>query len=90
MIHFHFVHNYQFHGMILYHSFPADCSDPGTLTNGAQVGSPTYEMGTTVSFQCDSGYSLIGASVLTCNGGSWSHERPTCSGMSCDPSGKKD
>ncbi|XP_071492238.1 uncharacterized protein [Diadema antillarum] len=62
-----------------------NCQDPGTPAQGFQVGSPSYERGTTVTFQCNAGYTLIGASVITCSGGSWDREIPTCEADCTDP-----
>ena len=45
-----------------------------TRTNAANTN------GTTASYECDEGYSLIGQSVLKCVLGTWSHEQPLCTG----------
>ncbi|XP_070545289.1 uncharacterized protein [Ptychodera flava] len=56
----------------------ADCSDPGTPAHGYQIGTPSYQAYTTVSFNCDHGYQLAGAHIITCNDGVWSHTLPVC------------
>ncbi|XP_038078003.1 uncharacterized protein LOC119745597 isoform X2 [Patiria miniata] len=62
-----------------------DCGDPGTPAQGSQVGDPTYLMGTTVTFECDAGYDLVGASVISCEDGAWSRSTPTCFANCIDP-----
>ncbi|XP_070545293.1 uncharacterized protein [Ptychodera flava] len=59
----------------------ADCSDPGTPAHGYQIGTPSYQAYTTVSFNCDHGYQLAGAHIITCNDGVWSHTLPVCTGV---------
>ncbi|XP_070549888.1 C4b-binding protein-like [Ptychodera flava] len=61
------------------------CGDPGTPTNGNQVGSPDYSAGSTVTFACDSDYSLIGSSSITCESGNWSDPIPECLADCGDP-----
>ena len=62
--------------------FAEDCTDPGAPVDGGQVGSPSYQAYTTVSFACDAGYSLVGASITTCMAGVYSPaEVPSCIGM---------
>ncbi len=56
----------------------ANCVDPGTPENGAQSGS--YGNGGVVTYTCDSAFSLVGASAITCSDGSWSNSVPICEG----------
>lgn len=61
-------------------SILVDCSDPGFPVDGSQEGSPTYQAYTTVSFVCDSGFGLVGAPTVTCDGGTWTLPVPECVG----------
>nr|XP_006819459.1 PREDICTED: uncharacterized protein LOC102805162 [Saccoglossus kowalevskii] len=56
----------------------SNCNDPGTIAHGFQVGTPSYEAFTIVTYMCDAGYHLSGAHVLTCLEGEWSHPLPQC------------
>ncbi|XP_049305120.1 uncharacterized protein LOC105228511 isoform X1 [Bactrocera dorsalis] len=40
----------------------------------------------TVDFSCEFGYELVGAKVITCSKGGWSHSIPTCKKIYCDAS----
>ncbi|XP_049305126.1 sushi, von Willebrand factor type A, EGF and pentraxin domain-containing protein 1 isoform X7 [Bactrocera dorsalis] len=40
----------------------------------------------TVDFSCEFGYELVGAKVITCSKGGWSHSIPTCKKICCDAS----
>ena len=56
------------------------CRNPGTPTNGTKTGN-VCRIGKNVTFSCDSGYTLDGASNITCeNSGNWSDPTPTCQG----------
>ncbi|XP_054751327.2 uncharacterized protein LOC129257098 [Lytechinus pictus] len=63
----------------------ANCADPGVPSSGRQVGNPTYLQGTTVSFECEEGFTLIGASVISCEDGQWDREIPVCAADCSDP-----
>ncbi|XP_070546198.1 complement factor B-like [Ptychodera flava] len=57
---------------------PDDCTDPGAApTNGQKTGT-TYTHGSTVTYTCDTGYTLSGPGELTCTAGSWDNSLPTC------------
>ena len=65
------------------------CSSPVAPTNGRLHSTvpPTngqlYQEGSTVRFACNSGYSLSGSEIITCQGsGTWSSRFPTCTGES--------
>ena len=65
------------------------CSSPIAPTNGRieSTVQPTngqlYQEGSTVRFACNSGYSLSGSEIVTCQGGgTWSANFPTCTGKS--------
>lgn len=60
------------------------CFDPGAIKNGTRVGND-LKLGSTVTYYCDSGYEVDGASTLTCVMGGdgkpiWNFPRPTCIG----------
>ena len=56
------------------------CPDPGIPTNGKiEAGSKFYD-GEVVRFSCKPKFNLIGASVITCERGSWSSAIPVCKG----------
>ncbi|XP_070546178.1 C4b-binding protein beta chain-like isoform X2 [Ptychodera flava] len=56
----------------------ADCTDPGAApTNGQKTGA-TYTHGSTVTYTCDTGYTLSATGDLTCSDGSWDNQVPTC------------
>uniref|UniRef100_A0A8C2TWR3 Sushi domain-containing protein n=1 Tax=Coturnix japonica TaxID=93934 RepID=A0A8C2TWR3_COTJA len=62
------------------------CLHPPAVTNGKLQGntSDTYFYGASLSYSCDSGYSLIGDAFITCTAsGTWSHPPPQCKEISC-------
>lgn len=69
--------------------FPAEnpresCFEPGLVRNGTRVGTE-LKLGSTVTYHCDSGYTLEGDSTLTCIMGgdgkpSWNKPKPICIG----------
>ncbi|XP_070532867.1 CUB and sushi domain-containing protein 1-like [Ptychodera flava] len=61
----------------------ADCADPGTPTNGQRFGSLTH--GNTMSYVCNSGFTMIGNGVSSCSDGVWSHPLPECFADCEDP-----
>ena len=62
------------------------CSNPGTPSNGYKIGS-VYSYNSSILFSCNTGYNLIGSSVLTClANGSWDIDAPSCHIVNCgDP-----
>ncbi|KAL7980566.1 hypothetical protein Chor_001720, partial [Crotalus horridus] len=60
-----------------------NCTDPGHLENSVRQVQPSgphrYSFGTTVSYQCNHGYYLLGTHVLVCQGdGIWDRPLPVC------------
>ncbi|XP_048355110.1 CUB and sushi domain-containing protein 1-like isoform X3 [Sphaerodactylus townsendi] len=58
------------------------CFDPGLIKNGTRAGAE-LKLGSTITYYCDSGYLIEGASTLTCIMGGdgkpvWNKPRPTC------------
>uniref|UniRef100_A0A3P8W543 CUB and Sushi multiple domains 2 n=1 Tax=Cynoglossus semilaevis TaxID=244447 RepID=A0A3P8W543_CYNSE len=58
------------------------CFEPGLLRNGTRTGAD-LKLGSTVTYHCDSGYTLEGDSTLTCIMGrdgkpNWNKPRPIC------------
>ena len=67
---------------------PVNCSNPGHLVNGQRIGDD-FTYGSSVSYECDNGYYLLGDSIITCGDNmTWnSTVNPTCNPVSCsDPS----
>ena len=68
-----------------------ECPALADLTNGAVVYASDmtdpYDFGTTATYSCNSGYSLVGDEVRTCGGdgssitGEWDLSEPTCERM---------
>lgn len=68
------------------------CFDPGNIMNGTRIGTD-FKLGSTVTYQCDSGYKIVDPSSITCVIGTdgkpaWSQALPSCNGMRgfCFPS----
>uniref|UniRef100_H2Z7B2 Sushi domain-containing protein n=1 Tax=Ciona savignyi TaxID=51511 RepID=H2Z7B2_CIOSA len=41
-------------------------------------------IGSVITYRCSRGYEIIGQATLTCaDGGNWSHDFPTCAGITC-------
>lgn len=60
------------------------CFEPGLVRNGTRVGTE-LKLGSTVTYRCDSGYTLEGDPTLTCIMGedgkpSWNKPKPICIG----------
>ncbi|XP_073776667.1 CUB and sushi domain-containing protein 1 [Danio rerio] len=58
------------------------CFDPGNIMNGTRLGMD-YKLGSSVTYQCDSGYIIAGPASLTCIIGAdgkpvWDKALPTC------------
>ena len=71
----------------LLHLAVASCPTPSVPTNGQITSStpPTngqlYQSGSVVRFSCNSGYTLNGATSVTCQStGNWNSAFPTCTG----------
>ncbi|GBN73443.1 Limulus clotting factor C [Araneus ventricosus] len=56
------------------------CEDPGNIENGRRfTRSQTFLLGSTVSYECNDGYTMAGNPVLTCQSNrQWSSEKPNC------------
>ena len=70
----------------LYYSVPlaatADCGSLNNPLNG-QVTLTDTTVGSTATYECDSGFTLVGNEERTCqDDGTWSGTDPTCDGMS--------
>uniref|UniRef100_A0A2K5L8N4 CUB and Sushi multiple domains 1 n=1 Tax=Cercocebus atys TaxID=9531 RepID=A0A2K5L8N4_CERAT len=58
------------------------CFDPGNIMNGTRIGTD-FKLGSTITYQCDSGYKIIDPSSITCVIGadgkpSWDQVLPSC------------
>ncbi|XP_074185389.1 CUB and sushi domain-containing protein 1 isoform X1 [Rhinolophus sinicus] len=59
------------------------CFDPGNIMNGTRIGTD-FKLGSTVTYQCDSGYKIVEPSSITCVIGAdgkpaWNRDLPSCS-----------
>uniref|UniRef100_A0A670YQB1 CUB and Sushi multiple domains 1 n=1 Tax=Pseudonaja textilis TaxID=8673 RepID=A0A670YQB1_PSETE len=59
------------------------CFDPGNIMNGTRIGTD-FKLGSSITFQCDSGYKIIDPSTITCVIGvdgkpAWNRVLPSCS-----------
>lgn len=60
------------------------CFEPGLVRNGTRIGAE-LKLGSTVTYYCDSGYTLEGEAILTCVMGAdskptWNKPKPVCIG----------
>ncbi|MEJ1274210.1 hypothetical protein NN561_005090 [Cricetulus griseus] len=60
------------------------CFDPGNIMNGTRIGTD-FKLGSTVTYQCDSGYTIVDPSSIECVTGpdgkpSWDRALPACQG----------
>ena len=55
-----------------------DCTDPGAAPTNGQKSGDDYSHGQTVTYTCDTGYTLSGDGTLTCELGVWDNAVPTC------------
>ncbi|KAI1241194.1 hypothetical protein IHE44_0009660 [Lamprotornis superbus] len=58
------------------------CFDPGNIMNGTRIGTD-FKLGSTITYQCDSGYKIIEPSTITCVIGAdgkpaWNRALPSC------------
>nr|XP_055205502.1 CUB and sushi domain-containing protein 1 isoform X1 [Gorilla gorilla gorilla] len=58
------------------------CFDPGNIMNGTRIGTD-FKLGSTITYQCDSGYKILDPSSITCVTGadgkpSWDQVLPSC------------
>ncbi|XP_019851357.1 PREDICTED: uncharacterized protein LOC100634273, partial [Amphimedon queenslandica] len=67
---------------------PVNCGDPGTLTNGTRNGT-VFTFNSTVLYSCDTGYTITGATSLTClSNGLWDASVPSCDIVNCSNPGE--
>ncbi|XP_032826473.2 sushi, von Willebrand factor type A, EGF and pentraxin domain-containing protein 1-like [Petromyzon marinus] len=60
-----------------------ECPLPGPISNGA-VEATDFRNGSSISFRCHEGYTLIGGPTVTClSHGEWSQKLPSCEPISC-------
>uniref|UniRef100_A0A8C5DPG5 CUB and sushi domain-containing protein 3-like n=1 Tax=Gouania willdenowi TaxID=441366 RepID=A0A8C5DPG5_GOUWI len=82
---FHSDYSQNKHGFhIVYQAYELQrCPDPRPFRNGIVIGQD-YSVGMTISFECLSGYTLIGEPSLTCLHGvsrNWNHPLPRCEAL---------
>ncbi|XP_077904066.1 sushi, von Willebrand factor type A, EGF and pentraxin domain-containing protein 1 isoform X2 [Ictidomys tridecemlineatus] len=62
---------------------PKKCKAPGNPENGHSSGE-MHTVGAEVTFSCEEGYQLVGATKITClESGEWNHLMPNCEALSC-------
>ena len=55
------------------------CGDPGSILNGIRNGTPSYTVGSNVTYQCNVGFIRKGSGILICqNNETWDNNPPTC------------
>ncbi|NXN62584.1 ZP3R protein, partial [Rynchops niger] len=62
------------------------CSKPADIIHGSHsgLGKALFTPGTSVSYICEPGFSLIGAASIYCTqSGAWSHPPPVCQVVKC-------
>ncbi len=59
-------------------SSQAICEDPGSSPNLLKISDAAYRENTVVSYECNVGYQLTGATALTCFSTGWSAPKPQC------------
>ncbi|KAI4811495.1 hypothetical protein KUCAC02_014399, partial [Chaenocephalus aceratus] len=82
---FHSDYSQNKHGFhIVYQAYELQrCPDPRPFRNGIVIGQE-YSVGMTISFECLSGYTLLGEPSLTCLHGvsrNWNHPIPRCEAL---------
>ncbi len=66
------------------------CPDPPTITGG-KVSVSGRRAGSTVTYECDYGYVLIGSNILSCGlGGEWTGKPPVCRYVDCGTPARPD
>ena len=64
---------------------PVNCGDPGTPNNGMRSGD-TFTYDSSILFQCNSGYTILGSISFTClSNGLWNASVPSCVPDCTDP-----
>ncbi|TSK20132.1 CUB and sushi domain-containing protein 3 [Bagarius yarrelli] len=67
---------------LIFSSFElSHCDEPGVPQFGSKVSDQGHYAGSSVTYQCDPGYTLHGSGVLTCMTGerrTWNHQLPSC------------
>ncbi|XP_053380812.1 uncharacterized protein LOC123562034 [Mercenaria mercenaria] len=82
----HFVSDPSLSGLGWTVSFSFDCHDNGELPDNLSVSSNHTSYGSSVTYDCDTGYQLVGSQQRYCDmGGLWGSAMPTCKYIYCGP-----
>lgn len=78
----HFLLHTQTHTQtVSFFQEPVKCKAPGHPENGHSSGE-IYTVGAKVTFSCEQGHQLLGATEITClESGEWNHLIPSCEGV---------
>ena len=67
---------------------PIDCGNPGVPINGQIITENSFFYNSTVMYECDFGYSILGQSSITClSNGTWDNSIPMCLIINCSDPG---
>ena len=62
---------------------PQDCESPPVIAHGQpNIVSKYFEFEREAEYECDEGYTLVGANRLSCTSSGWSPATPQCKGNS--------
>ena len=62
---------------------PQDCESPPVIAHGQRnIVSKYFEFEREAEYECDEGYTLVGANRLSCTSSGWSPATPQCKGNS--------
>lgn len=65
---------------------PVSCGKPTPILNGKNEFGSSFTFNSTIRYECNEGYDLIGSENRTCSAeGSWSEFTPTCERKTCGP-----
>jgi hypothetical protein len=67
--------------LFLFSHLTGSCRNPGQPFDGTSNSAGSfYNHGYWLSFECNTGFRLVGSIAIECNNGNWSDNSPTCKG----------